>query len=98
VQNSAAHSARTDTEQMYATGVADDLGQTTLEACLEKSQHERVILTRNGKPVALIVNVEGLDAEQIELGGSDRFWKLMAERRAQFTISREQLEEQLPDE
>jgi antitoxin (DNA-binding transcriptional repressor) of toxin-antitoxin stability system len=72
--------------------------QATLEACLEKSQRERVILTRNGKPVALIVNVEGLDAEQIELGSSDKFWKLMAERRAQFTISREQLEEQLPNE
>jgi len=72
--------------------------QTTLETCLEKSQRERVILTRNGKPIALLVNVEGLDAEQIELGSSDKFWKMMAERRAQFTVSREQLEEHLPDE
>ena len=72
--------------------------QATLEACLEKAQRERVILTRNGKPVALLVNVEGLDAEQIELGSNDKFWKLMAERRAQFTISRKQLEDQLPDE
>jgi hypothetical protein len=44
------------------------------------------------------VDVEGLDAEQIELGSSDKFWKMMTERRAQFTVSREQLEEQLPDE
>ena len=72
--------------------------QATLEACLEKSQRERVILTRNGKPVALLVNVEGLDAEQIELGSSDKFWKLMVERRAQFNVRREQLEEQLPEE
>ena len=72
--------------------------QATLETCLEKSQRERVILTRNGKPIALLVSVEGLDAEQIELGSSDKFWKLMAERRAQFAMSREQLEEQLPDE
>ncbi len=72
--------------------------QATLETCLEKSQHERVILTRNGKPIALLVNVEGLDTEQIELGSSDNFWKMMAERRSQFTVSREQLEEQLPDE
>jgi antitoxin (DNA-binding transcriptional repressor) of toxin-antitoxin stability system len=75
-----------------------NIEQTTLEACLEKSQRERVILTRNGKPVALLVNVEGMDAGQIELGSSDKFWKLMAERRSQFTISREQLEEQLPGE
>ncbi len=72
--------------------------QATLETCLEKSQRERVILTRNGKPVALLVNVEGMDAEQIELGSSGQFWKMMAERRAQFTVSREQLEEQLPGE
>jgi antitoxin (DNA-binding transcriptional repressor) of toxin-antitoxin stability system len=75
-----------------------NIEQATLEACLEKLQRERVILTRNGKPVALLVNVEGMDAEQIELGSSDKFWKLMAERRAQFIISREQLEEQLLDE
>ena len=72
--------------------------RATLETCLEKSQFESVILTRNGKPVALLINVEGLDAEQIGLGSSDKFWKMMAERRAQFTVSREQLEERLPDE
>jgi antitoxin (DNA-binding transcriptional repressor) of toxin-antitoxin stability system len=75
-----------------------NIEQATLAGCLEKVQHERVILTRNGKPVALLVNVEGLDAEQIELGSNDKFWRMIAERRTQMTLGREQLEQQLDDE
>jgi hypothetical protein len=31
-----------------------DIGQTTLEGCVTDAQHERVILTREGEPIALI--------------------------------------------
>ncbi len=71
------------------------LEQATLDGCIDEAQHERVIITRNGKPIALIVNVEGLDEEELELGSSDKFWRLMTERRAQKTISRAQLEEHI---
>jgi len=37
-------------------------------------------------------NVEGMDEEQLELGVSDKFWKLITERRNQETISRAELE------
>jgi hypothetical protein len=50
---------------------------------------------RNRKPVALIVGVEGLDREQLELGSSDRFWRLIEERRKQKTITRADLEKRL---
>lgn len=53
----------------------------------------RVVITRNGKPVALIVGVEGMDEEQLQLGGSEKFWNLIAERRKQKTVSRSILEE-----
>ncbi len=69
--------------------------QSTLERCLDQAQHERVIITRNGKPIALLVNVEGLDKEQLELGSSNTFWNLMIERRSQQTVSRAQLEQSL---
>ncbi len=52
-------------------------------------------MTRRGKPVALVVGVEGLDEEQLQLGGSKKFWTLIEERRRQKTISRRELEKTL---
>ncbi len=71
------------------------LDQATLDACVRDAQHERVVITRKGKPVALIVGVEGLDEEQLQLGASDKFWKLMTERRTQKTMSRAELEQKI---
>jgi hypothetical protein len=41
--------------------------------------------------------VAGLDAEQVELGSSPDFWKLIAKRRRQRTITRAQLEKRIRD-
>lgn len=65
--------------------------QAKLDTCLEEAQRERLLITRDGKPVALIVGVEGMDEEQLQLGSSDRFWDLISERRKQKTLSRAQL-------
>ena len=67
----------------------------TLDRCVAEAQQERVILTRNGRPVALVVGVNGMDEEQIRLSSSPEFWMLMEERRRQKTISREELERRL---
>jgi hypothetical protein len=67
----------------------------TLDRCVDEAQQERLILTRNGHPIALLVGVEGMDQEQIELGSSPEFWQLIEERRKQKTISREELERRL---
>ena len=66
--------------------------QTTLDACLQEAQRERVVITRDGAPVALIVGLEGIDEEQVQLGTSDTFWTLIAERRRQGTLDRSTLE------
>jgi prevent-host-death family protein len=66
-----------------------------LEDCIKEAQRERVVLTRNGKPVALLLSVEGLDLEQIELGHADAFWTLLRERRRQKAMSRTELEKRL---
>jgi antitoxin (DNA-binding transcriptional repressor) of toxin-antitoxin stability system len=71
------------------------LEQATLDGCVSDAQHERVVVTQNGKPVALIVGVEGLDKEQLQLGSSDKFWELIGERRTQSAMSRAELEQQL---
>jgi antitoxin (DNA-binding transcriptional repressor) of toxin-antitoxin stability system len=69
--------------------------QAGLGVCVDDAQQERVILTRNGKPVALIIGLEGLDEEQLQLGRSDKFWTLIEQRRKQKTISRAELEQKL---
>src|SRR6266487_658957 len=54
------------------------LEQTTLQACVEDAQNEQVIVTRDGRPVALVVGLANLDDEQLELGKSDKFWALVS--------------------
>jgi len=49
------------------------------------------VITRDGKPVAIMIGVEGMDEEQIELGSSEKFWSLIEKRRAEKTISRSEL-------
>jgi hypothetical protein len=73
------------------------LEHATLDACINDARHERVVLTRKGKPVALMVGVEGLDEEQLQLGSSKKFWTLIEARRQQKTISRTELEQRIKD-
>lgn len=68
------------------------LEKTTLDSCVTEAQRERVIVMRGDKPVALVI---GIDQEQLELGRDSSFWKLIAERRTQDTLSREELEKSL---
>ena len=69
--------------------------EANFEDCIRDAQKERVVLTRGGKPVAILVGVAGLDLEQIELGHSDEFWNLIRGRRRQRRMSRKELETKL---
>ena len=71
------------------------LQEADLDRCVKDAQRDGVLITRRGRPVALLVGVEGLDREQIELGQSDRFWKLIRKRRREKPISRAELEKRL---
>ena len=71
------------------------IDQSTLDACVQEAQRERVMITRDGVPVALIVGVEGLDEEQLRLSSSHDFWQLIAERRQQKTLTRNELDRRL---
>jgi len=75
-----------------------DIDHTSLDACVTDAQSERVVITRGGSPVALMVGVQGLDEDQIELGVSDKFWRLITERRSEGTLSRAALEERIDRE
>lgn len=74
-----------------------EIDEANIKECVKNAQHERVILTRRGKPVAVIAGVAGMDLEQIALGHSDEFWHLIRERRGQKTVSRAKLEKRLAE-
>ena len=75
-----------------------DADQVSLDDCIAAAQQDRVVIKRHGKPVALVIGVEGLDEEQVDLGSSDRFWTLIGERRREKTLSRAELEEKLREQ
>jgi antitoxin (DNA-binding transcriptional repressor) of toxin-antitoxin stability system len=72
-----------------------DIQTTSLDACVSAAQSERIIITRDGNPVALVVGVQGLDEEQAQLGSSDAFWELITQRRKEETVSRAGLQERI---
>jgi antitoxin (DNA-binding transcriptional repressor) of toxin-antitoxin stability system len=75
-----------------------DVGQADLNYCISASQCEPVMLTRQGEPIALIVGIDGLDEEQVSLGASSEFWNLIQSRRAEPTLSRQELNERIASE
>jgi|SRR5262249_30281994 len=64
---------------MRMVGVRE--AQAQLSGLVSRSQKERIILTRHGKPVAVISGVEGMDVEDVLLGQDPDFAKLIASRR-----------------
>lgn len=71
------------------------IDQLNLEACVDAAQTGGVLIMRNGEPAAVVLGVVGMDQEQIELGLSDRFWKLIGQRRQERTLTRAELEERM---
>ena len=66
--------------------------QANFDRCLQDAQEERVIITRDGRPIAMIVGLEGSDDESAHEGEANAFWSLIAERRQQPSVDRATLE------
>jgi prevent-host-death family protein len=52
-----------------------------LSAMVTRAQRERVVLTRHGKPAALLIGIEGEDLEEVLLKRDEEFWDQLAEQR-----------------
>ncbi len=76
------------------TVTARDL-QKKVKECMDLSQEDQVVITRHGKPAAVLVGVEGRDWEDLLLQTSPTFWKLVEGRRKQRTISLTELKTRL---
>jgi prevent-host-death family protein len=69
--------------------------QKKIKDCVDVSQQEQVVITRRGKPAAVMVGVEGKDWEDVVLQTSSTFWKLIEERRKEPTMSLKELRTRL---
>ena len=69
--------------------------QKRIKDCVDVSQQEQVVITRRGKPAAVMVGVEGKDWEDVVLQTSSTFWKLIEERRKEPTMSLKELRTRL---
>ncbi len=69
--------------------------QKNVKGYLAASQKDRVVLTRHGKPTAVLVGVEGEDWETVVLETNAKFWDLIQKRRKQKTISLAEMKERL---
>ncbi len=52
-----------------------------LSAMVTRAQRERVVLTRHGRPAALLIGIEGVDLEEVLLRSDEQFWSELAEQR-----------------
>ena len=57
--------------------------QTNLDAVLNSSQNERIVIYREGKPCAVLVGIQDYDAEDLQLATSRNFWLMIGQRRAE---------------
>jgi prevent-host-death family protein len=57
--------------------------QTNLDAVLNSSQMERIVVSRAGKPCAVLVGIQNYDAEDLQLAVSPDFWRMIRERRSE---------------
>ncbi len=68
--------------------MADLMKETTIEGfsqniavLLDQSQQERILVTRDGKPFAVVVGAANKDQEDLRLEASPEFWRMIEERR-----------------
>jgi prevent-host-death family protein len=61
--------------------ISNHEAQVNIDAVLDSAQSERIIVTRNGRPSAVIVGLESYDEEDLRLASSAEFWRMIQERR-----------------
>src|SRR5262245_24493312 len=61
----------------------------------ERAQRERVLITRHGRPLAVMIGVDGQDIEDVLTAANPDFWRMVEERRKQPAISESELRRRL---
>jgi prevent-host-death family protein len=63
--------------------------QKNVRKCVDVAQGEKVVVTRRGRPAAIVIGVEGEDWDDIALRLNPAFWKMIEERRRESSVSLE---------
>jgi antitoxin (DNA-binding transcriptional repressor) of toxin-antitoxin stability system len=66
-----------------------------VQDCIEAAQGDGFLVTRSGRPAAVILGVQGLDAEDIAWARDAAFWEMIEARRREPTVSRAELDERI---
>ena len=61
--------------------------QKRVKECVDEVQEDRAVVTRRGKPAAVLVGVEGQDWDSVVLQTDPAFWRMIRQRRRQPTVS-----------
>jgi len=69
------------------------LEHSSLAACVTRAQRERVVITKKGKPVALLLGITQQHGSALPVDPA--FWQMIEARRKQATITRSELERRL---
>lgn len=69
--------------------------QKKIRACVDAAQRDRIVITRHGRPAAVVIGVQGYDWEDVLLQTSPAFWKMIETRRKEPTISLAELRRRL---
>lgn len=77
------------------TIAVDDMTSEKFDSCLQESQEDRVLLTRNGSAVAVLVGVQNPNAPEIEVVDDPEFWSMIADRRKQSCLTSEELKRKM---
>ena len=63
--------------------------------CLEHAQQDAVVITKHGKPTAIIVGAEGKELQDVVLINDKAFWQMIRKSRKQKTYPLEEVEKAL---
>jgi antitoxin (DNA-binding transcriptional repressor) of toxin-antitoxin stability system len=66
-----------------------------VQGLMEAVQNEHIVVTRDGKPLALVVGLENKDDEDLRLEMSPAFWEMIAASRLEPTVPLEEVEAEL---
>jgi prevent-host-death family protein len=61
--------------------------KSELSAYVDAAQKDRILVTRHGKPAALLIGVEGEAIEDLLTRADPEFWRMIQERRGERTFS-----------
>ncbi len=78
---------------MKTIGVRDL--QKRIRECVEASQTENVVITRNGRPASLVIGVAGMEWEDVVLQSDPAFWEMIRGRRKEKSISEREMKKRL---